>query len=429
MATLAPTRRARSGSVLAFDFSSARTVDEDGRLHVKDCPLTKATVNGYYGWEIPGYEELKLDPKKEYMLLRDPDELKAAASRFDGQPLLDDHIPHDADNPRKMHVAGSIGSGCYFDGEYIRTPLLSVWDQKDIDAIESEEKRELSCSYAYDPVMEAGVFKGLRYDGRMVNIRPNHVALVQKGRAGRDVLVMDALPKGLKMKRKTFDRFAVSARALLANDADIDASELLELLGHVAKGEGEGADDDDTTDDPNDMGAMDAAVPEAAMSYLKGKLTDDEMSELGKCWKAPADDADPDDEGEGKEDGEGEDGPGKANDRAPRRNRVANDAAAIRNQVVAELSAWNTACEKVRPHIGTVKLAMDAVSGGAATLYKRALTAHGVDHTGVKEVVALERMVDMLPGTSRPTMAHDSAPGEASPLDGILSGAVRVSRS
>jgi len=201
MATLAPTRRARSGSVLAFDFSSARTVDEDGRLHVKDCPLTKATVNGYYGWEIPGYEELKLDPKKEYMLLRDPDELKAAASRFDGQPLLDDHIPHDADNPRKMHVAGSIGSGCYFDGEYIRTPLLSVWDQKDIDAIESEEKRELSCSYAYDPVMEAGVFKGLRYDGRMVNIRPNHVALVQKGRAGRDVLVMDALPKGLKMKR------------------------------------------------------------------------------------------------------------------------------------------------------------------------------------------------------------------------------------
>jgi len=200
-------------------------------------------------------------------------------------------------------------------------------------------------------------------------------------------------------------------------------------LGHVAKGEGEGADDDDTTDDPNDMGAMDAAVPEAAMSYLKGKLTDDEMSELGKCWKAPADDADPDDEGEGKEDGEGEDGPGKANDRAPRRNRVANDAAAIRNQVVAELSAWNTACEKVRPHIGTVKLAMDAVSGGAATLYKRALTAHGVDHTGVKEVVALERMVDMLPGTSRPTMAHDSAPGEASPLDGILSGAVRVSRS
>lgn len=416
---------------LAYDRATSRTTDDDGRLHVKDCPITKATVNDYYGHEIPGWEELGLQPKKMYAMLRDPEELDKAAKAglFDGIPLLDEHTPHDAETPVKENLAGCIGAGCYFDGEYVRTPLLSVWAQEDIDAIESEEKRELSASYAYDPVMKSGNYKGLRYDGRMVNIRPNHVALVERGRAGRDVLVMDALPEGLRMKRNTFDRFVKKAKGLFANDADIDAEELVNLIAAASAAEekegelnGEGAEDDELNPDPN---AMDG-IPEE----LRAKLTDDEWETVRGCMapKANADDEDADgEEGEGEE-GEGEEGDGRANDRAPKAR--ANDAAAIRKAVVAELSAWNTACEKVRPHIGQVKLAMDAVPGGAATLYKRALAAHGVDHKGITQVAALERMVDMLPSASRPTLAHDALPaGEASPLDTALKGAVRIARS
>lgn len=442
MATLA-FDRAPSGIVarglllrLAYDRASDRRLDDDGRLHVKDCPITKATVNDYYGYEIPEWEELGLDPKRKYAMLRDPEELDKAAKAglFDGIPLLDTHTPHEADAPVKDKVAGCIGAGCYFDGEYVRTPLLSVWAQDDIEAIESEEKRELSSSYAYDPVMKPGNFKGLRYDGRMVNIRPNHVALVERGRAGRDVLVNDALPKGLKMKRKTFDRFVKKAGSLFANDADIDAEELVNLIAAASAAEekegelnGEGADDDDLNPDPN---AMDA-LPEE----LRAKLTDDEWEQVRGCMspKPKADDEDGEgEEGEGGEgeEGEGEDGKGRANDAKPRRKPRANDADAIRNQVVREMSAWNTACEKVAPHIGRVKLAMDAVPGGAATLYKRALDAHGVSHKGITQVTALERMVDMLPSASRPTLAHDALPaGEASPLDTALKGAVRIARS
>lgn len=419
---------------LAYDRASDRRMDDDGRLHVKDCPITKATVNDYYGYEIPEWEALGLDPQRKYAMLRDPEELERAAKAglFDGIPLLDTHTPHEADAPVKDNVAGCIGAGCYFDGEYVRTPLLSVWGQPDIDAIESEEKRELSSSYAYDPVMKPGNFKGLRYDGRMINIRPNHVALVERGRAGRDVLVNDALPKGLKMKRKTFDRFVKKAGNLFANDADIDAEELVNLIAAASAAEekegelnGEGADDDELNPDPN---AMDA-LPEE----LRSKLTDDEWEQVRGCMapKAKADDEADEDgegEGEGEEDGEGE-GEGRANDRAPRRRR-AMDADAIRNQVVRELSDFQRACEKVRPHIGQVKLAMDAIPGGAATLYKRALDAHGVSHKGVTQVTALERMVDMLPNASRPTLAHDALPaGETSPLDTALKGAVRISRS
>ena len=46
---------------IAFD-RSMRRYDEEGRLHVAVSHLTKACVNGYRGSEIPGYEQLGLDP-------------------------------------------------------------------------------------------------------------------------------------------------------------------------------------------------------------------------------------------------------------------------------------------------------------------------------------------------------------------------------
>ena len=399
---------------LAFDRGTARVVDADGRLHVKDCPLTKAAVNDYYGAEIPGWRELGLDPKRMYAMLRDPEELDKAAKAglFDGIPLLDDHTAHDASNPVKSNVAGSVSAGCFFDGEYVRTPLLSIWGQEDIDGVENDEKRELSASYGYEPVMKSGNFKGLHFDGRMVNIIPNHVALVERGRAGRDVLVMDALPKGQKMKRKSFDRFVKKASRLFANDADINAEELVHLLANAGQepdGDEKAAEDDELNPDPNAMGGL--------SDELRGKLTDDEWEAVSSHFKPKADDED----GEGNEPDEDEDGEGE--------NR-ANDAAAIRRSVVREMSTWQTACEKVQPHIGKVKLAMDGVTGGAATLYRSALDAHGIGHAGVTQVAALERMVDMLPSASRPVLAHDALPaGEKSPLDAALDGAVRIARS
>ena len=49
---------------------------------------------------------------------------------------------------------------------------------------------------AGDVVMESGIFDGKSYDGRMKNIRGNHVALVREGRAGHDVRVADSALKG-----------------------------------------------------------------------------------------------------------------------------------------------------------------------------------------------------------------------------------------
>lgn len=42
---------------------SFRTKDNDGHLHVSATPITKATVNPYFGQEIVNWRELGLQPE------------------------------------------------------------------------------------------------------------------------------------------------------------------------------------------------------------------------------------------------------------------------------------------------------------------------------------------------------------------------------
>lgn len=64
-------------TTLTFDASpSQRETDENGFLHVGASHITKATVNPYYGREIPGWQEAGLDPETVYYGLRDPEDFK-----------------------------------------------------------------------------------------------------------------------------------------------------------------------------------------------------------------------------------------------------------------------------------------------------------------------------------------------------------------
>jgi hypothetical protein len=176
---------------LAFDRDTTRSIDRDGRLHVAATPISKATVNPYYGREIPAWDELGLEPDRVYRLLRHPDELARAAPTFSGLPVLSRHVPVSAADHRPDLVVGSTGSTVTFDGPYLRTELV-IWSQGAIDGIETDRQRQLSSAYHYRADMTPGVFQGERYDGVMRDIVGNHVALVPEGRAGADVIVGDA---------------------------------------------------------------------------------------------------------------------------------------------------------------------------------------------------------------------------------------------
>lgn len=180
-----------SGDILAMDKATLREVDHDGHLHVGTSNISKATVNPYWGEEIPNNDQLGLDPKKKYWLLRHPDELARAVDTFNNKPILAQHVPVSAAAHRPDLVVGSTGTDAVYKHPYLRNSLV-FWTKPAIDAIDSGETKELSSSYHYDPDMTPGVYEGKKYDGIMRNIRCNHVALVPEGRAGSDVVVADA---------------------------------------------------------------------------------------------------------------------------------------------------------------------------------------------------------------------------------------------
>lgn len=168
-------------ALFAFDRQTARSRDADGRMRVKNCVLSVAEVNPYYGKEIPGADGLGLRAEEVYELYRDPEELKKGAASFEGLPLMIKHVAQTADEPRKEYIGGSVHNVA-FDGKNLRGDLL-VWDGEAIDLIESDTLSDLSCSYRYKPLMQAGEAKGKKYDGVMTGIQGNHVALVDDGRA------------------------------------------------------------------------------------------------------------------------------------------------------------------------------------------------------------------------------------------------------
>lgn len=183
-----------SGPVLAFDRQSVRSVDADGRLHVALTNISKANVSPYYGSEIPGFASLGLDPGKIYNLWRDPSELEKGAKSFNNLPILRRHIQVSADAPSKEDVVGSIGSDVTFNSPYLCASLC-FWDSEAIAGIESGQLEELSPAYRYTPDMTPGETPdGEAYDGRMTNILGNHLATVEVGRTGKDVVVADSKP-------------------------------------------------------------------------------------------------------------------------------------------------------------------------------------------------------------------------------------------
>lgn len=194
---------------IAFDKSSVRSYDKDGRLHVAVTPISKANVCPYMGKEIPGWDSLGLDPNKVYNMYRDPAELEKGAASFNNLPLLQKHIQVSADAPMKDDVVGSIGSDVHFDAPYLKASLC-VWDAEAIALIDAQKLDELSSAYHYTPVMEPGTTPdGEAYDGRMTNILGNHLALVEVGRAGPDVVVADSNPfvkKETAMKKTKLGR-------------------------------------------------------------------------------------------------------------------------------------------------------------------------------------------------------------------------------
>ena len=179
---------------VALDAESKRTYDDNGFLHVSISPLTRVQVAPYHGSEIPGWQSLGLNPERIYKGYRSAEELSKPETieSVNGIPIQLMHHMDYADAPAKATRVGSTGTDAAFHDPYL-TNSLHIQDKKAIDRINDGSMRELSLAYRYKPIFTAGVSPdGEKYDFLMTDISANHLALVDEGRAGHEVLVYDS---------------------------------------------------------------------------------------------------------------------------------------------------------------------------------------------------------------------------------------------
>ena len=179
---------------IALDAQSKRTYDENGFLHVSISPLTRVQVAPYRGCEIPGWQELGLEPERIYKGYRPASELSKPETieSVNGIPIQLAHHMDYADNPAKNTRVGSTGTDGAFHSPFL-TNSLHIQDKNAIDRINDGSMRELSLAYRYKPVFQPGETPdGEKYDFVMTDISANHLALVDEGRAGHEVLVYDS---------------------------------------------------------------------------------------------------------------------------------------------------------------------------------------------------------------------------------------------
>lgn len=435
-----------------------RRKDEDGRLHIAWTPISKSMVCPYWGREIPNHEALGLEPERVYQLWRHPEELAKAADTFNNIQVMSEHIAVSADSPQEKHVAGSLGTDCEFRPPYLGNSMV-IYRAEDIAAIESNAKRQISAGYYYRADMTPGNYQGLYYDGIMRDIRANHVALVEAGRAGPDVLVTDtgettmpatplksrkallvkgALASFLKPrllpgvtlaldgalgginrlnwqteKAKVLASVIEFATPKLAKDAKLD--DLKEAMDRMD-------DEDDGEADDDEISGMDESEEEKEARMAKEKAAKDKAAkdkaakdkaarDARRARDSRAHDGETEEEREEREKAEDEERAREAKDAKAKDKKAMDAAIAIaKSDIIAGMNAAVEARELVRPIVGQVALALDS----AEAIYKFALDAHKIDTKGV-DPSAFKAMVRMLPkpGAEPRPMAHDAAPTSA----------------
>ena len=174
----------------------------EGFLICKDVPIARTGTQQYRGCEFGG-------PVADgiYNVQRPEAEVfdRAAVASFEGKPVCDEHPEEDVtpDNYGR-YMKGVCRDVRRGDGDLSNCLVadLVIYDADLINKIEAG-KREISCGYdcLWNPTSDSS------YD--QLEIRGNHVAVVDKGRAGHKVAIRDAADDkkgGKKMSKSLIGR-------------------------------------------------------------------------------------------------------------------------------------------------------------------------------------------------------------------------------
>ena len=169
-----------------------REYDTNGWFEVKDNPLSKKGIFQYSGRSISP----ECEPDRIYNVYRPAEELSTeeCINSFKLLPWIDNHVMLGSEDEgltpaEAKGIQGVIGEDVYFDGEYLKGNI-KVFSEAMSNLI-ANGKKELSCGYRCRYEYAPGNYDGEAYDYVQREIRGNHLALVEQGRMGSDVAVLD----------------------------------------------------------------------------------------------------------------------------------------------------------------------------------------------------------------------------------------------
>lgn len=144
--------------------------------------------------------------------LRHPDDVwdKDSIKSMEMIPVTNGH-PREkmvtVDNFKQLAI-GYTGQTIEKDGDYVMSNFV-ITDKQGVDAVVKFGRKELSLGYMVDLDETPGIYNGEHYDAKQTNIRYNHLAIVDKARAGKEARIaldsfdaVEILNGDLKMTKK-----------------------------------------------------------------------------------------------------------------------------------------------------------------------------------------------------------------------------------
>jgi hypothetical protein len=179
-----------------------------GYLICEDVPICRSGFQEYLGSELvgmPGYESSwELDPNGHYNVYRPKNEVldPLTIKSFEGCTVVDEHpdssVVH-IDNDQELscgHIE-KVRRGPDHGGEVTLIGDLHIKNPELKKKVMEDGVRDISCGY---------LLKLVRLPDKtleMHSIRGNHVAVVEKGRAGSRIAIKDSAPPEIKKRKVT----------------------------------------------------------------------------------------------------------------------------------------------------------------------------------------------------------------------------------
>lgn len=253
------------------------SIDQNGFRRQTANPVSMVGVFPYTGEQIDYDGSMGLEPKRVYWVFRPPEELfhPEALESFNGIPI---RIGHVMLGENFKAVDDEPADGCIYNArqsldmpEYLIAEFC-IYTDKMKDVLSKGKVKELSLGYRCQYVPCNGSYKGKAYDFKQVNLRGNHLALVEHGRCGSSVCVCD---KALI----TFDSLPKELENMEKPAEDKKQIEKVQRLAQAVKN-----GDEQACQDCLDFYDLTPEQRKEALAYIKGKKKEEEP-------KTPAEDS------------------------------------------------------------------------------------------------------------------------------------------